>query len=246
MAGHSRRVADLSRNLAKKLNLSASETQDVVVAALLHDIGKIGLADRMLVKPFTTLTSEERAEYIKHPVKGATALMALEQLANAARLIRAHHERCDGLGYPTGLRGEDIPLGARIVALATDYDSLQYGRLLPKSLSADVAVKTIVEGRGKRYDPKVVDAFAELMGKSKAEETYRPEIVLPPDKLEEGMVLARDFVSKDGLLLLARDYVLDKHLIEQIRNFEESEGRSLDIHVLAEKLGEKNAKPAAG
>jgi response regulator RpfG family c-di-GMP phosphodiesterase len=235
MAGHSRRVADLSRNLAKKLGLSSAETQDVVVAALLHDIAKIGLPDKLLTKPFTTLTAEERAEFIKHPVRGATALMALEQLANAARLIRAHHERFDGLGYPAGLREDDIPLGARIIAVANDYDGLQSGHLIPKSLSADAALKMVVEGRGKRYDPRVADVFAELMGKAK-EESYGPEIVLPTAKLEPGMVLSRDFVSKDGLLLLARDYVLDESLIGQIRNFEESEGRLLKIHVRPEQV----------
>lgn len=243
MAGHSRRVADLSRSLAKKLGLAASEMQDVVVAALLHDIAKIGLPDRLLSKPFTTLTSEERAEYIKHPAKGAAALMALEQLANAARLIRAHHERFDGMGYPAGLRGDDIPLGARIIAVANDYDGLQNGRLIPKNLNAAAALKMIVEGRGKRYEPRVVDAFAELMGKTE-EETGPPEIVLSTDKLEPGMVLTRDFLSSEGLLLLARDYILDKQLIEQIRHFEESEGRVLKIHVRADKSGQKPAAHA--
>lgn len=244
MAGHSRRVADVSRGLAKKLGLPASETQDVVVAALLHDIAKIGLPDRLLTKPFTTLTSEERTEYVKHPAKGAAALMALEQLANSARLIRAHHERIDGMGYPAGLRGDDIPFGARILAVANDYDSLQSGRLIPKSLSADAALKTIIEGRGKRYDLRVVEAFADLMGKAK-EESYGPEIVLSAAKLEPGMVLSRDFVSNEGLLMLAREYILDEKLIEQIRNFEESEERKLEIHVRTEKVGGEPAMRTA-
>jgi len=238
MAGHSRRVADLSRNLAKKLGLPSPEIQDVVVAALLHDIAKIGLPDHLLTKPFTTFTPDERAEFIKHPAKGAAALMALEQLANATRLIRAHHERFDGMGYPAGLREDDIPLGARIIAIANDYDGLQSGRLIPKCLSADAALKTIIEGRGKRYDPRAVDAFAELMGKPK-EESYGPEIVLAAAKLKPGMVLSRDFVSKEGLLMLAREYVLSESLIEQIRNFEECEGRTLNIHVRPEPLEEK-------
>lgn len=239
MAGHSRRVADLSRNLAKKLGLPSPEIQDVVVAALLHDIAKIGLPDHLLTKPFTTLTGEERTEFIKHPAKGAAALMALEQLVNATRLIRAHHERFDGMGYPAGLREDDIPLGARIIAIANDYDGLQSGRLIPKSLSADAALKTIIEGRGKRYDPRVVDAFADLVGKPPKEESYGPEIVLAAAMLKPGMVLSRDFVSKEGLLMLAREYVLGESLIEQIRNFEECEGRALNIHVRPEPLEEK-------
>lgn len=240
IAGHSRRVADLSRTLAKKLGLPSAEIQDVVVAALLHDIAKIGLSDRLLTKPFASLTSEERTEYIRHPVKGATALMALEQLTSAARLIRAHHERFDGMGYPAGLRGEDIPFGARIIAVANDYDGLQSGRLISQSLSAEAAVKMIIKGRGKHYDPQVVDAFVDLMGKPE-EESYGPEIVLHPAELEPGMVMSRDFVSTDGLLLLARDYVLDEQLIEQLRHFEESEDRVLEIRVRPDKFGQKPA-----
>lgn len=246
IAGHARRVADLSRNLAKRLGLSPAETQDVVVAALLHDIAKIGLPDRLLDKPFVSLTSEERIEYVKHPAKGAAALMALEQLANAASLIRAHHERCDGLGYPAGLLKDEIPFGARIIAVANDYDGLQSGRLIIQNLSAEEAVKAIIKGRGKRYDPVVVDAFTDLVGKP-VEVSYGPEIVLHPADLEPGMVLSRDFVSSDGLLMLARDYVLDGFLIKQLRQYEIDEDRAapLDVHVRPKKLGEKPAVRAA-
>lgn len=246
IAGHSRRVADLARNLAKKLGLSSSETQDVVVAGLLHDIAKIGLPDHLLSKPFSTLTSEERAEFIKHPAKGAAALMALEQLANSARLIRAHHERFDGLGYPAGLKGAEIPHGARILALVNDYDALQGGRLVPKKLSPDGALDVIVEGRGKRYDPVMVDAFVEMMGKAPQAESYGPEIVVSAAKLEVGMVLTRDLVSREGMLLLARDYVLDDSLIAQIRNFEEVEGRTVELHVRPDKLGDKRPPSSNG
>ncbi|MBS4099538.1 MAG: response regulator [Sulfuricella sp.] len=245
LTGHSRRVADLSRNLAKKLGLPAAEIQDIVVASLLHDIAKIGLPDRLLSKPFTTLTIEERAEFIKHPAKGAAALMALEQLANAARLIRAHHERFDGLGYPAGLKDQEIPSGARILAVANDYDALQSGVLLPKALNADGALKMITEGRGKRYDPQVVDAFIDLMGKTPKAESYGPEVTVPATKLESGMVLTRDLVSRDGMLLLARDYVLDDSLIGQIRNFEESDGHPVTLYVRPEKLGEKRPPSSA-
>jgi response regulator RpfG family c-di-GMP phosphodiesterase len=246
MTGHSRRVADLARNLAKKLGLAASEIQDIVVASLLHDIAKIGLPDRLLTKPFTTLTIEERAEFIKHPVKGATALMALEQLANAARLIRAHHERFDGLGYPVGLKGQEIPFGARILAVANDYDALQSGHLLPKALNEDGALKMIADGRGKRYDPQVADAFVALMGKAPQAESYGPEIELSPVKLKAGMVLTRDLVSREGMLLLAREYVLDESLITQIRHFEESEGHAVTIHVRPDILGDKRPPPSSG
>jgi len=231
MAGHSRRVAELCRGLAKKMGLPATDTQDLVVAALLHDIGKIGLPDYMLVKPFSNLTNEERAEYIKHPTKGAAALMALEQLANAANLVRCHHERYDGQGYPNRLSALNIPLGARLLAVVNDFDALQAGRLVPKQLSRSGALNLIIEGRGTRYDPAVVDAFAGLVSKVPEAEYSGPEVPLTSAQLQAGMVLTRDIVTRDGLLLLARDYVLDNSLIEQIRNFERADGHVLTINV---------------
>ena len=164
MSGHSHRVAELSRAIAQRMSVSDSEAQDIFLAALLHDVGKIGFPDYLLEKPFANLTNEERLEVIKHPVKGQTALMALEQLNGAAKLIRSHHEHYDGLGYPDKLHGLEIPLGARIIALANEYDAAQIGMLLSKRLKQADAVLFIQEGRGRRYDPTVVDAFMSVIG----------------------------------------------------------------------------------
>ena len=164
LAGHSRRVADLARKIAQRMGLSESETQDVLIAGLLHDIGKFALPDKLLQNPFGALTPEERAEVVKHPALGQAALMALEQLKEAARLIRSHHEHFDGMGYPDGLIGTAIPLGARILALANDYDALQIGTLASKRMSAAETSSFIEGNRGKRYDRKEVDAFFHVTG----------------------------------------------------------------------------------
>jgi len=234
MAGHSRRVADLARALAQHMGMSDTEVQDVFLAGLLHDVGKIGLSDRLLEKPFTTLTNDERFEVIKHPIKGQTALMALEQLQGATKLIRSHHERFDGLGYPDKLVGLAIPLGARVLAVANDYDSAQFGTLLTKHLKQADAVAFINEGRGRRYDTQVVDAFMEVTGKHNVSVQSVPEVVLRSDQIKAGMVLSRDLLSKKGELLLAKDYILDEQLIEQIMNYERL-GDSLMIYISTKK-----------
>lgn len=234
MAGHSRRVADLARLIAQNLGLSGSEAQDVFLAGLLHDVGKLGLSDRLLEKPFTSLSSEERGEVIKHPIKGQVALMALEQLQGAAKLIRGHHERFDGLGYPDKLMGFAIPLGARILAVANDYDSVQFGTLLSKRVKQSEAIEFIKEGRDRRYDPQVVDAFLEVVGKSSAMTPAIPEILMRSEQLKPGMVLSRDLLNKSENLLLARDYILDAQLIEQILNYERL-GEPLTIYIHAKK-----------
>ncbi|OIR17230.1 cyclic di-GMP phosphodiesterase response regulator RpfG [mine drainage metagenome] len=230
LAGHSHRVADLSRKIAMKIGLKEADIQDVFLAALLHDVGKIGLPDYLLEKPYASLTREERDEADKHPAKGQAALMALEQLNGAARLIRSHHERFDGMGYPDKLRGLEIPLGARIIALANEYDAAQIGTLLSRRLKQSDAVLFIQEGRGGRYDPAVVDAFMSVMKEAGKTERPVPESALHLEQLRPGMQLSRDLMSKHGDLLLSKDHQLDTSLIEQIRGFEQF-GDKLTIYI---------------
>lgn len=233
MAGHSRRVADTARRIGQALQLPAAEAQDLFVAALLHDIGKLGLADDILAKPFNALSADERNEYVKHPGKGAALLMGLEQLRGAIPAIRGHHERWDGQGFPDKLAGLAIPMGARILAVASDYDAMQQGMLFNRRAGADEALDLLVAARGKRYDPRVVDAFVGLVrGTPAAGEAPPPGRVARTDELCAGMVLARDLVTRDGVLLLAREYILDELLIRQIREYEQSEGVALKVHLL--------------
>ncbi|MBI5753313.1 MAG: response regulator [Hydrogenophilales bacterium] len=241
VAGHSRKVAELARNLARGLALPQAEVQDVFLAALLHDIGKIGLPDKILQKPFASLSAEGRAEVMKHPLMGQASLMALDQLKVPAKLIRSHHERFDGLGYPDRLAGEAIPLGARILAVANDFDAAQRGTLLNNRLNESDALLYIKDGRGKRYDPLVANAFLVLMGAAGADGAKVSEITsqagllaaqpggMPrkTSQLTPGMMLMQDLYSHDGVMLLAKDHVLDAMVIEQIRAFEHAGGGGL-------------------
>lgn len=235
MAGHSRRVADIARSIAQRMGMNEAQIQDIFLAALLHDIGKIGLSDRLMEKSFSTLTSEERTEVVKHPIKGQTALMALEQLHHAATLIRSHHERFDGLGYPDKLAGLAIPLGARILALANDYDAVQLGSILNRHLTQTEANAFIYEGRGNRYDPTVVDAFLGIMQQESAAPVPDAEIQIDSGQLKPGMMLARDLIARNGNLLLSKDYVLDAILINQIKNFEQLEHEQFSIYIYVKK-----------
>jgi response regulator RpfG family c-di-GMP phosphodiesterase len=233
MAGHSHRVAELSRAIAQQMEMKEAEVQDVFLAALLHDVGKIGLPDYLLEKPFANLTGEERIEVSEHPAKGQTALMALEQLQGAAKLIRSHHEHFDGLGFPDKLHGLEIPPGARIIALANEYDAVQIGTLLNKRLKQSDAVLYIQEGKGRRYDPAVVDAFMKVMGSSGAAQAIR-ESAIQMDQAKPGMVLSRDLMSSNGELLLSKDFRLDASLISQIKSFDKLGGK-LIIYVYDRK-----------
>ncbi len=232
IAGHSRRVAEHARALAQAMGMTQSEVQNVLFAALLHDIGKIGLPDRVIVKSYSQLDDEERKAFWLHPATGQAALMGIETLREAGRLLRSHHERFDGLGFPDGLHGSEIPQGARILAVVNDYDALMHGGIQPRQYSAQEAREFLLAGKGTRYDPKVVDGFIRLMGMH-AEPAATAAVCITSDRLKPGMVLAKDLVSKDGLLLLARDYMLDETLIGQIRGYEETIGQQIGIYVRA-------------
>lgn len=233
-AGHSRRVADLARRLALQLGLDRGAAQEVMVAGLLHDIGKIGLPDTLLAKAIPQMTTEELARFKRHTIKGEAALMALEDVRAAARLMRSHHERYDGLGYPDGLREDSIPLGARILAVANDYDALQIGTMSVKRLTIGEARAAIQQARGKRYDPTVVDAFLTLIGGDGIGATQRG-LELAPRELKAGMVLTRDLITRDGILLLAADHLLDDSLIRQINEFADNDDGRIVVHVNADR-----------
>jgi response regulator RpfG family c-di-GMP phosphodiesterase len=135
-------------------------------SAPLHDIGKVGVADRILLKP-DKLTDEEFAEMKKHPTLGRDALLRAEQMLGstssflqlAREIAYSHHEKWDGTGYPDGVQGDAIPLPGRIMAIADVYDALISKRCYKPAFSHEKAVEIICEGRGKHFDPDLVDAF---------------------------------------------------------------------------------------
>lgn len=232
-SGHSRRVAELARTLAQRMGMSTAEGQDVFIAALLLDIGKIGLPDRLLDKPFHNLGGDDRTEVVKHPVKGERALMALEQLHGAAKLIRSHRERFDGNGYPDRLPGLSIPLGARILAVAEDYDTALMGTNFVKPLKPAEAAQLMEDGKGKHYDPAVVAALSIELDKVGATTDSTSELMLRTGQVTPGMTMSRDLMTQSGDMLLAKEHVLTEQVIEQINGFERMEGHKLTLYIHA-------------
>ncbi len=156
--GHSRRVTNISVNLARKLGLNEEEIRYVHYGALLHDIGKIAIPDDILFKP-GPLTPEERAIMNRHPIYAYEMLKDLEPLRPALAIPLYHHENWDGTGYPEGLKGEEIPLPARIFAVADNWDALTTDRPYRKAWPKEKALEYLKEQSGKKFDPHVVDIF---------------------------------------------------------------------------------------
>ncbi|HWT72157.1 MAG TPA: HD domain-containing phosphohydrolase [Oxalicibacterium sp.] len=231
LAGHSRRVAELARRIAGRMNMDFNATQEIFIAALLHNIGKIGFSDELLATPINMMNSDTLANYRKFTLRGEQLLMPLEDMAEIAHLIRSHQERWDGGGFPDQLKGAAIPIGARILALASDYENLQNGTLLQKHLSEEEAFHTVLRGIDKRYDPAVLGAFQEVLTGINPNAETQPEIALAPGELKPGMVLSRDLVAKDNFLLLSADHVLDQRLVDKIAAFERTAGIHMTIWV---------------
>lgn len=161
---HTQRVGQLAGRIARELGLQESEAELIRLASPLHDIGKIGIPDRILLKP-GRFTDEEFEQMKAHTSIGASILegsrFPVLQIAKVIAL--SHHERWDGTGYPLGLKGENIPLAGRIVAIADFYDALTHERPYKKAWTHEEAMTEIRERRGSFFDPEVVDAFLRLL-----------------------------------------------------------------------------------
>ena len=165
--GHSLRVTLYSLILANELNLDDEVLEEIETAGLLHDIGKIGIPQNILCKP-GKLTDEEFEIMKSHPVQGEKMIGNIKKLKSIANWLKTHHERWDGRGYPLGLQGEDIPISARIIAIADTYDAMTSTRSYRKALEHEVAIEEIKKCAGSQFDPTLAELFVKLSDKIKA------------------------------------------------------------------------------
>jgi putative nucleotidyltransferase with HDIG domain len=159
--GHSKRVALLAILLAKRLGYSDEEVEKLRLAGILHDIGKIGVREACLNKA-GTLNDEEYDEIKEHPLISERILKPIEELREIIPHIKHHHERYDGRGYPCGLQGTEIPVDARILAMADSYDAMTTNRPYRSALSADEAMEEMKLNAGRQFDPQLVSVFVEM------------------------------------------------------------------------------------
>jgi HD-GYP domain-containing protein (c-di-GMP phosphodiesterase class II) len=158
---HVRRLRRFSQAIARQMGMTAHEAENIGYAAVLHDVGKIHIPDVVLKKP-GPLTPEEFAQMREHTLAGEKILQPSPYFARASRVARSHHENWDGTGYPDGLRGEAIPIEARIVHVADVYDALVHSRVYKPSMDRALAIEEIRQSRGEMFDPAVLDAFEAL------------------------------------------------------------------------------------
>jgi HD-GYP domain-containing protein (c-di-GMP phosphodiesterase class II) len=155
---HSQQIANWAAKTARHLGCTPEEINEIYLGGLLHDIGKIGIPDAILQKP-TKLNGDEWKIVHTHPKLGASLISPIKKLAGVSPMIEFSHERYDGLGYPYGKKGEEIPLGARIISVVDSYSAMLDKRPYKEPYSSKKIIRELKQNSGKMYDPSVVEAF---------------------------------------------------------------------------------------
>ena len=159
---HSDRVASYASLIGEKLNLSDDEMQTLRLGSFYHDIGKVGISTNIIFKD-TKLTDDEYFEMKKHTFIGSDILSNSDTFKNIIPIVKYHHERYDGKGYPEGLKGEEIPLLTRIVSIADSFDAMTSNRVYRKQLEMDVVRNEIENGSGTQFDPNITNIFLDIL-----------------------------------------------------------------------------------
>ena len=206
IAGHALRVSQGSIWIARRLHLDKRGYRDIEIAAMLHDIGKLGMEDDVIHKDTYRLSRREKGIFRQIPILGETILNTIPALQGAAKIIRHQAEWFNGNGLPDGLRRSKIPIGSRIIAVVDAYEETR-------------RLDWLQEDQGRRFDPEMVRLLGEYIEERGKRLSSGVELTLDPEDLVEGMELTRDLYTANGLLLATRGVVVDAQIINQIWNF---------------------------
>ncbi|MDY6879011.1 MAG: HD domain-containing phosphohydrolase [Desulfatiglans sp.] len=216
LGGHSRRVAEISRELAKRHpDVSEEDLPLVETAGLLHDIGMVGLPREILTKKRTEMNGEERQLFLSHPVRGEIILKEIDFLRPIAKLVRAHHEQHNGLGFPDSLPANKIPLLAKILSSASMYDNFVHRG----NISYEEVPAKLKQFEGYQLDPALIEILLEINLENIEREKGKTFVEVLVDDLEEGMVLAEDIRMKSGAMVMPRETTLSNYGIERLRGY---------------------------
>ena len=236
MRNHSNNVAILSTAIAEEIGLTAPEIEMISTASQLHDIGMIGAPDIVLLKNVGELSPDEMTEYVKHPVRGQAAIDCIEDFRKPGILIRHHHEWYNGRGFPDGLKGDNIPMGARIIAIADRFERILHDEMQDiDSALAKVKSMLATQFDATLYTP--LEKTARELFRSIDRDTDSIEVELQTKDLAPGMVISRDLITGTGLLLLRKGTVLSDKNIETLKRAVNLDPSKSGIFVNKKKRG---------
>lgn len=218
LGGHIKRVSILAENFAKFLGLSEKEVEEMEIAALLHDIGLVGIPKIIIAKEMEDLSQNELALVKQHPEFAQSIISSIKNLRQVGVIIKSHHERYDGSGYPDGLRGEEVPYSSRILAVCDTYDDIVHQRTNKDKGGEGAALYVIKNNRSVLFDPEIANAFLKFMSHSKqGGDVAEREVSL--SGLEAGMITTRDVVTKGEKMLVSKGVIMTAQLIERLKSF---------------------------
>ena len=216
---HAKRLASLCLKVGKRVGMDDDQLFQLEAAALLHNIGKLGMSSEVLEKPKDQLTVEEKTLMYYHPVRGEAVVKLVPDLLEAATYVRHLHELFNGQGYPDHLKGDNIPLGARIISIVDGYDTCLNARDSYNSTTPLDAMNYVQDHTPSYYDPELVPVLKECLLESLSDEDGIDEIEIQVNDARSGMVLSRDTFTNDGKLLLPKDSELNHEELKRVRNY---------------------------
>jgi putative nucleotidyltransferase with HDIG domain len=216
LAGHSKRVAAYSKAVARQLGLDQQRVFEIEIAAVLHDIGKIGMPEAVVDWTVPMLSASEEALLKEHPVLGQKVIRPISELEAVARLVRSHHERFDGRGFPDKLGRGDIPLGSRIIAIADALDRAMHSRKFGERMPKELALELLDRRRGYDFDPELVGAFLSFARARQESQELPAEVKTGLEDLCAGMVTARDVRTASGILLVPKGETLTDNDVRRL------------------------------
>lgn len=227
------KVIHLIQAFCQAQKLPQEEARNLTMAAALYNIGKLTWRDEMIALPADRLNKEQRDRFRDYPRIGQSLLMALDPAQDAAVLIRHHQERWDGAGYPDGLSGDAIPMGARLLKLAVDTIEMEMGMIQARPIPRPDALKLIAQSAGRSYDPILCPAFIAAVSSLSEDGTPLDAsiLVLTSHALEPGMIMMKKLYSGSGTLLLSEGKILNQRLIERLQELESNEDETYKFHV---------------
>lgn len=211
VSAHARRVTSFATTVAEQYGLAVDQIQDIEIAALLHDIGKLGIPTAILEKAEETRSENEKELVRNHPILGQNTINDIEKFGRVGKIIRAHHERWDGKGFPDGLIGEEIPVEARLLTACNVYDHLIQEGTTGRSQA--FILKFFTTNAGTMIDPAIAEQMIRFIHHQTAEAEQTRQANVMPHELKEGMVLAQNLQTEKGIFLLPEGQMLkDSHI----------------------------------
>ena len=217
LGGHIKRVSFLSKAFAEYMRYDKDTIYRVYYGALLHDLGMVGYPEKIIISPESFLSETEQKLFSQHPLIGEKMISSAYDLRQTAKIIRSHHEEFGGDGFPDGLAGSEIPLGARITRLANDYDNFIY----KSKIKASEAVEKLKERSGYIYDPKLATYFVKFIKTNvDKQESSTKASGVPLNDLKQGMYISEDITLQNGMLLIPKGVILDASMLKKVQSFE--------------------------